>query len=147
MSTQTLVRTYENTWPATGNLVLDASGPKSFQDGDLTVTPVLSDGQSEFGAEIEGINWAQPVSESAIHQVCFFNSLLHSVYVLTHVRISQLIRLQDRYGVLIFRSTGLDNERHIAFSKQLGSELEVNPFFYGRENDRVGEPFLWDVGK
>lgn len=55
--------------------------------------------------------------------------------------------LQDRFGVLIFRKTGLDNTRHIAFSQQLGSELEVNPFYYGIENDRVKEPFLWDVGK
>jgi hypothetical protein len=55
--------------------------------------------------------------------------------------------LQDKYGVLIFRNTGLDNSRHIAFSKQLGDKLEVNPFFYGRENDRLGEPLLFDVAK
>jgi alpha-ketoglutarate-dependent 2,4-dichlorophenoxyacetate dioxygenase len=49
--------------------------------------------------------------------------------------------------VLIFRKTGLDNAGHIAFSQQLGKKLEINPFFWGRENDRVGEPFLWDVSK
>jgi alpha-ketoglutarate-dependent 2,4-dichlorophenoxyacetate dioxygenase len=49
--------------------------------------------------------------------------------------------------VLIFRNTGLDNARHIAFTQQLGSKLETNPFYYGRENDRVGEPLLWDVSK
>lgn len=59
----------------------------------------------------------------------------------------QLIELQDRYAVLIFRKTGLDNARHIAFSQQLGSELERNPFYYGIENDRVKEPLLFDVGK
>jgi alpha-ketoglutarate-dependent 2,4-dichlorophenoxyacetate dioxygenase len=57
----------------------------------------------------------------------------------------QLIKLQDKYAVLIFRKTGLDNARHIAFSQQLEPELEVNPFYYGQENDRVGEPYLWDV--
>jgi alpha-ketoglutarate-dependent 2,4-dichlorophenoxyacetate dioxygenase len=41
----------------------------------------------------------------------------------------------------------MDNARHIGFSQQLGSELELNPFYYGIENDRVQEPFLWDVGK
>jgi alpha-ketoglutarate-dependent 2,4-dichlorophenoxyacetate dioxygenase len=55
--------------------------------------------------------------------------------------------LQDKYAVLIFRETGLGNDGHIAFSKQLGNKLEVNPFFYGRENDRVGEPLLFDVGE
>jgi alpha-ketoglutarate-dependent 2,4-dichlorophenoxyacetate dioxygenase len=59
----------------------------------------------------------------------------------------QLVQLQDKYAILIFRSTGLDNARHIAFTKQLGEKLEINPFFYGIENDRVREPFLWDVGK
>ena len=57
------------------------------------------------------------------------------------------MRLQDKYAVLIFRDTGLDDQRHIAFSRQLGEKLEINPFFYGRENDRVGEPLLFDVGK
>ncbi len=59
----------------------------------------------------------------------------------------KLVALQDKYAVLIFRSTGLDDEGHIAFTKQLGSSLEINPFFYGRENDRIGNPFLWDVSK
>lgn len=60
---------------------------------------------------------------------------------------SQLKELQDEYAVLIFRKTGLDNSRHVAFSQQLGQKLEINPFFYGRENDRIGDPFLWDVSK
>ena len=60
---------------------------------------------------------------------------------------SQLIKLQDKFAVLIFRQTGMDNARHIGFSQELGPELEVNPFYYGIENDRVQEPFLWDVGK
>ena len=59
----------------------------------------------------------------------------------------QLICLQDQYAVLIFRNTGLDNKRHIGFAAQLGPELEVNPFYNGIENDRLKEPFLWDVGK
>lgn len=59
----------------------------------------------------------------------------------------QLIELQDEYAVLVFRKTGLDNARHIAFSQQLGDKLEINPFFHGIENDRLQEPFLWDVSK
>jgi alpha-ketoglutarate-dependent 2,4-dichlorophenoxyacetate dioxygenase len=56
------------------------------------------------------------------------------------------VKLQNKYAVLIFRNTGLDNARHIAFAQKLGKDLEINPFFFGRENDRIGEPFLWDVG-
>jgi len=67
------------------------------------------------------------------------------VYVFANTQ--QLVELQNRYAVIIFRKTGLDNVRHIAFSQQLGDKLEVNPFFYGKENDRLGEPFLFDVAK
>jgi alpha-ketoglutarate-dependent 2,4-dichlorophenoxyacetate dioxygenase len=48
---------------------------------------------------------------------------------------------------LIFRKTGLDDEKHIAFAQQLGQDLEINPFFYGIEKDRIGNPLLWDVSK
>lgn len=48
---------------------------------------------------------------------------------------------------MIFRKTGLDNEGHIEFAQKLGQELEINPFFYGIENDRIGDPLLWDVSK
>jgi alpha-ketoglutarate-dependent 2,4-dichlorophenoxyacetate dioxygenase len=65
----------------------------------------------------------------------------------TRLTIHQLVALQDKYGVLIFRKTGLNNARHIAFSQKLGDKLEINPFFYGRENDRLGEPLLFDVAK
>lgn len=60
---------------------------------------------------------------------------------------NQLVALQDQYAVVIFRNTGLTNAGHIAFSQQLGKDLEINPFFYGRENDRLREPLLFDVGK
>ncbi|KAI0144705.1 putative alpha-ketoglutarate-dependent 2,4-dichlorophenoxyacetate dioxygenase [Pestalotiopsis sp. NC0098] len=124
MALTNLTRVYENTCPATGSGILRLRGAAQVQDGDLIVKPILVSEGSVFGAEISGIDWSQPLSKD---------------------RVQQLIKLQDQYAVLIFRTTGLDNEKHIAFSQQLG-EQEINPFFYGRENDRVGEPFLWDVG-
>ncbi|KIY01093.1 uncharacterized protein Z520_02645 [Fonsecaea multimorphosa CBS 102226] len=103
---------------------------KSIKRGALTVTPVLShptvgsERCGRFGAEVEGVDWTQPVPKEVVEQ---------------------LKDLQDEYAVLIFRRTGLDNVRHVAFSQQLGQRLEINPFFYGREQDRIGDPFLWDV--
>ncbi|KAH9893056.1 putative alpha-ketoglutarate-dependent 2,4-dichlorophenoxyacetate dioxygenase [Xylariomycetidae sp. FL2044] len=119
--------TYENTCPASsgaGTITLKG-GAREYREGQLTIKPVLESADSSFGAEVSGVDWSQPIPEPTV---------------------KQLIALSEKYAVLIFRDTGLDNERHIAFSKQLGEKLEVNPFFYGRENDRVGEPFLWDVG-
>ncbi|ORY35342.1 putative alpha-ketoglutarate-dependent 2,4-dichlorophenoxyacetate dioxygenase [Naematelia encephala] len=94
--------------------------------GLLRVRPVVQyEGGGTFGAEVEGVDWSKPIPDDVV---------------------DQLIALEDKYAVLIFRQTGLDNDGHIAFSQQLGADLEVNPFYYGRENDRVGEPYLWDVG-
>ncbi|OOF98694.1 hypothetical protein ASPCADRAFT_162357 [Aspergillus carbonarius ITEM 5010] len=112
------IRTYDTTCPRTDPL-------PSLQEGSLTIRPVLQSSDSSFGAEIFGVDWKKPVPDELV---------------------KQLISLQDRYAVLIFRETGLDNARHIAFSQQLGEKLEINPFFYGRENDRLGEPLLFDVG-
>ncbi|KAK9424998.1 putative TauD/TfdA-like domain-containing protein [Seiridium unicorne] len=122
ISLTSLARTYENRCPAASDAGTLRLRGAPLQDGALTIKPVLVSENSSFGAEISGVDWSRPIPEDT------------------------LVKLQDKHGVLIFRQTGLDNERHIAFSKQLGEELEINPFFYGRENDRVGEPFLWDVG-
>ncbi|QKX52950.1 uncharacterized protein TRUGW13939_00021 [Talaromyces rugulosus] len=74
-----------------------------FSIDGLTVRPILGTG---FGAEIEGVDWTRvPLSEKDIQN---------------------LVSLQNRFGVLIFRNTGLDNDRHVKFAAQLG-ELEMNP--------------------
>ncbi|QKX62100.1 uncharacterized protein TRUGW13939_09256 [Talaromyces rugulosus] len=114
------IRTYENTCPTN-----KSSRPDAIQDGLLTFKPVFQSCDSTFGAEVSGVNWSELIPKEIV---------------------AQLVILQDKYGVLIFRQTGLDNSRHIAFSQQLGEKLEINPFFYGRENDRLGEPLLFDVG-
>ncbi|PWY84782.1 putative alpha-ketoglutarate-dependent 2,4-dichlorophenoxyacetate dioxygenase [Aspergillus heteromorphus CBS 117.55] len=111
------IRTYANTCPR-------ADALPAIQEGALTVRPVFQSADSSFGAEVSGIDWSNPIPADVV---------------------AQLVALQDRYAVLIFRQTGLDNARHIAFSQQLGEKLEINPFFYGRENDRLGEPLLFDV--
>ncbi|KAJ5296226.1 uncharacterized protein N7443_007119 [Penicillium atrosanguineum] len=110
------IRQYDNTCPRSG-------ATNVIQDG-LTIKPVLQSENSAFGAEVLGVDWSKPFPDATV---------------------AQLVALQDKYAVLIFRKTGLDNARHIAFSQQLGDKLEINPFFYGRENDRLREPLLFDV--
>ncbi|GAA6036182.1 hypothetical protein JCM8097_006820 [Rhodosporidiobolus ruineniae] len=99
--------------------------------GSFTVRPVL-DG---FGAEVEGVPFDQvPLSDDDI---------------------KTLTAISDKYAVLIFRNTGLDDDRHVAFSKQLG-ELEfcpkANPHFppppfNGPDQpDRFSSPHLFDAG-
>lgn len=135
---QSLPRRYDSTAPPRSP---QDQKPQILGHGGLQVTPILVTGQHAFGAEVNGVDWSRPISGDLVQEACIVRHVLSSYLQ------SQLVRLQDRYAVLIFRKTGLDNTRHIAFSKQLGDELEVNPFFYGRDKDRIGEPLLWDVGK
>ncbi|GAA5918357.1 hypothetical protein JCM6882_007298 [Rhodosporidiobolus microsporus] len=90
--------------------------------GSFKVKPVL-DG---FGAEVEGVPFDQvPLPEESI---------------------KTLVEISNKYAVLIFRDTGLDDDRHVAFSKQLG-ELERVPKFNGPDvPDRFASPHLFDAG-
>ncbi|KAF2768349.1 putative alpha-ketoglutarate-dependent 2,4-dichlorophenoxyacetate dioxygenase [Teratosphaeria nubilosa] len=124
-----LPHVYENQWPcppaSPDSAIGDLESPAAtWKSGGLKVTPILSEGEYGFGAEVEGVDWSRPVSDGIV---------------------DRLVELQDKYAVLIFRRTGLENARHIAFTQQLGHQLEVNPFYFGVEQDRVKEPFLWDV--
>ena len=57
------IRTYENTAPP------QPGNRKSIQHGNLSVMPILQSGDSVFGAEVLGIDWASPVSMETVAQV------------------------------------------------------------------------------
>ncbi|GAA6015520.1 hypothetical protein JCM10207_008622 [Rhodosporidiobolus poonsookiae] len=90
--------------------------------GSFTVRPILPG----FGAEVEGVPFAQvPLPEETI---------------------KTLVEISNKYAVLVFRNTGLDDDRHVAFSQQLG-DLERVPKFNGPDvPDRFGSPHLFDAG-
>ena len=71
-STMAITRTYENTCPPPERVLKLRGAPASFQVGELTITPVLSEGSSSFGAEVAGVDWSEPVPEEIVRQVgCF----------------------------------------------------------------------------
>jgi alpha-ketoglutarate-dependent 2,4-dichlorophenoxyacetate dioxygenase len=71
MPTHDFTRTYVNTWPASGNqgTLYLRGAPATMKHGDLTVKPVLVNGDSAFGAEIEGVDWSQAIPEELVRQV------------------------------------------------------------------------------
>jgi len=80
---------------------------------------------STFGAEIEGVDFSKPVPEE---------------------QIKDIVAAQDSYGVTVYRNTGLDDLRHVTFSRQLGT-LEKVPKFHGPSvPDRFEYPELFDAG-
>lgn len=90
--------------------------------GSLTCIPL----HPSFGAEIQGVDFTvQPLPD--------------------HV-IKDIIAAQDKFGVTVYRNTGLNDQSHVAFSYQLG-ELEMCPKLGGpNQPPRFSEPELFDAG-
>ncbi len=83
----------------------------------LTVKPL----SERFGAEISGVDISQPLDEAT----------------------KQEIRdLQNRWGVTVWRDTGLDDASHVAFSRLFG-HVELSPT-HGKA-PRFSEPELFDA--
>jgi alpha-ketoglutarate-dependent 2,4-dichlorophenoxyacetate dioxygenase len=52
-----------------------------------------------------------------------------------------------KYGVLVFRKTGLDDDRHVAFSHLFGELDDITPFVAGLgQKNRLSSDYLFDVG-
>lgn len=65
---RTFITKYENTWPQAAAKDPDVAHTK-LQEGQLTVTPILTTGSSNFGAEIDGIDWSQSIPPEIVKQV------------------------------------------------------------------------------
>ena len=77
-----------------------------------------------FCAEVHGVDFSRPIDPATL---------------------AELIAGMDRYGVCVYRATGLDDRRHIEFSRQLG-ELEHAPRLFGKKISRFDYPELFDAG-
>ena len=86
----------------------------------LRTTPALP----EFLAEVEGVDFTRPIDSTAL---------------------ADIIQAMDRYGVCVFRATGLTDEGHIQFSRLLG-ELELAPRGLLSKVPRFAHPELFDAG-
>ena len=73
----------------------------------LTVTPILP----RFGAEVSGIDITRPIDAAKRREI---------------------VDTMDRWGVNVYRNTGLNDETHIAFSRIFG-HLELAPSMPGRK--------------
>ena len=85
----------------------------------LTVTPILP----KFGAEISGVDISKPLDDATA---------------------SAIVDAQNRWGIIVFRDTGLNDETHVAFSRIFG-HLELAPRPPGRPA-RYEHQELFDAG-
>lgn len=66
----------------------------------LTIKPITPN----FGAEVSGIDLTKP---------------------LTQGQVGEVVEAMDKWGVCVYRNTGLNDDTHIAFSRRLGALFQV----------------------
>ncbi|KAL5364960.1 hypothetical protein BJX96DRAFT_179420 [Aspergillus floccosus] len=77
-----------------------------------------------FAAEISGVDFSSPLSDEV------FKEIYEAV---------------TKYGVVVFRSTGLTDEGHIAFSRKFGELDDVTPYIKAGRKHRLKYAELFDV--
>lgn len=105
----------------------------------ITVTPL----HPTFGAEVRGIDFSKEVDEDV------FAEVLHAITVACPSHLPFNIGTDNgisQHGVLVFRMTGLDDVRHIAFSRKFGELDNVAPYLVGGRPHRLDYVELFDVG-
>ena len=85
----------------------------------LTETPILP----KFGAELSGVDISKPLAPADL---------------------AAIIDAMNRWGVGVFRNTGLDNASHIAFSRNLG-HLETAPTVKNRPRRHPDQAEIFDA--
>jgi alpha-ketoglutarate-dependent 2,4-dichlorophenoxyacetate dioxygenase len=89
-----------------------------------TTTLSFAPAGPSFCAEVSGVDFSRPVDAATFKQI---------------------VDGMDRYGVCVFRNTGLDDVRHIEFSRLFG-KLEHAPKLFGKKVSRFDHPELFDAG-
>ena len=86
----------------------------------LRATPISE--SLDFGAEVEGVDFSRPVTPTIA---------------------AEIVQLQNKYGVLCFRETGLDDDAHVRYSKNFGALETIHGVNKPR---RASSPHLYDAG-
>jgi alpha-ketoglutarate-dependent 2,4-dichlorophenoxyacetate dioxygenase len=96
----------------------------AFQSGLIAMALTFSPTGPSFCAEVSGVDFSRPIDAATF---------------------AQIVAGMDQYAVCVFRATGLDDARHIAFSRLFG-RLEHAPRLFGKNFSRFAHPELFDAG-
>ncbi|KAJ5087484.1 hypothetical protein N7456_011100 [Penicillium angulare] len=94
--------------------------PNTPQFSHISVKPL----HSTFAAEISGVDFTSPLGDEVFQEI--------------HKAVT-------RYGVVVFRSTGLNDEGHIDFSRKFGELDDVTPYITKGRQNRLKHIELFDV--
>ncbi|CAN8100273.1 unnamed protein product [Discula destructiva] len=77
-----------------------------------------------FAAEVKGVDFSKPISDETF---------------------AEIQRGITKDGVLIFRSTALDDESHVSFASNFGPLDDMTPYVKAGNVLRLASPYLFDV--
>ncbi|GAB7360902.1 hypothetical protein MBLNU230_g0888t1 [Neophaeotheca triangularis] len=77
-----------------------------------------------FACELRGVDWNKPISPEEYEEIR---------------------RVTDKYGVVVCRTTGLDDESHIQFSSNFGELDDVKPYVEAGRPNRFEHPEIFDA--
>lgn len=97
-----------------------SSGFATVSSSTLRARPLTDNGR--FGAEVEGVDFSRLISPTVA---------------------AEIVQLQNKYGVLCFRATGLDDESHVRYSKNFGALETAHGLNKPR---RASSSHLYDAG-
>jgi len=80
---------------------------------------------STFGAEISGINFQEPIPDEQFQEI---------------------LRVSAKYGVTVFRKTGLDDKSHVEFSRRFGDLDDIKPYLQKGRKLRYDYYEIFDAG-
>ncbi|EPE30094.1 Clavaminate synthase-like protein [Glarea lozoyensis ATCC 20868] len=87
----------------------------------LTITPLYP----TFGAQISGVDFSQPIPDSTF---------------------GQILTACHKYGVCVFRNTGLNDKEHVEFSRRFGELDDIRPYLHPGRKLRYDFVELFDAG-
>ncbi|KAF2731330.1 alpha-ketoglutarate-dependent 2,4-dichlorophenoxyacetate dioxygenase [Polyplosphaeria fusca] len=87
-------------------------------------TIVVKELHPTFGAEIEGVNFPNPSNE----------------------QFDEILAAMAKYGVCVFRNTGLDDTAHVDFSRRFGELDDIRPYMTAGRKMRYEYYELFDAG-
>ncbi|OCT44184.1 Alpha-ketoglutarate-dependent 2,4-dichlorophenoxyacetate dioxygenase [Cladophialophora carrionii] len=78
-----------------------------------------------FAAEIEGVDFSKPLEDDVFREI---------------------LAASAKYGVIVFRKTGLDDTGHVEFSRRFGELDDIRPYMTNGRKPRYGYYELFDAG-
>lgn len=93
-----------------------------------------------FTAEIGGVDFSKPIPDDVFAEI-----LAASAKVLPSSPYQNSINI-FQYGVIVFRSTGMDDTAHVQFSRRFGDLDDIRPYMTNGRKPRYEYYELFDAG-